>query len=590
MNQRNANPFVRRMKKGFTGWRSWSSETLQHAASLDRPVCLYLINNGSRWSHLMEDNFEEPEIIRMLSNDFVPVLADSDDVPHLALAARAMAQIMLGRAGWPLFLFMTPEKKPVFACSYLPKQSEIPENPGLLEVLRRIKWLWLMKRPQISEASASYGAQLEEALLPYTAPLEDGLETRAAGQLLAEMDLQNGGWGTAPKFPQASKLLLCSYLGQKNEKLRAHFGRSLAALFREGLYDHLNAGFHDYCYDQEWHIPCLGKHLGQNAAVLAVFLEGLKKTSNPIYREVVKSSVGLLMRTLSDENGLLCSGDDIYDMDAVSRCYLWKKDEIDALLCEGSEAFCRAYSVTSEGNYIDPLTQKKTGGNIFRLSAMSRNDEKVHGRQEELKNALKILQECHSRRRGPTKEARVSVRANACFAAVLAQASVVLGYEEYQKQAGGLMKNLLTLAVSQDDLCHMLYDGIRDGEGGLKDYASCVWANLEIYWASGSSVWLEEAKKWSTRADELFGASGAMRLVREGTLEILPAWDAADGFLPSGNGMMVNNLLDLYCATGDKRWLTRAQSIVDAFGGALNKYPASCASLTLGALRLKDCK
>lgn len=588
MSRKSANPVVRRMGEGSVEWKPWDAETLRRAASLDRPLCLCLINNGSRWSHMMKANFEEPEIIRMLNNDFIPVLADSDDVPHLALAARAMAQIMLGHAGWPLFIFMTPGKKPIFACSYLPKQSEIPENPGLLEVLRRIKWLWLMKRPQIDEASASYGAQLEEALSPYTAPLQEGLEARATEQLLAEMDLHNGGWGTAPKFPQAPKLLLCSYLGRKNEKLRVHFDRSLAALFREGLYDHLDAGFHDYCCDREWQIPYLGKHLAQNAAVLNVFVEALREAPNPIYRRVVEDSVALLRRTLSEENGLLCSGDDVRDMGGIDRYYLWSKDEIDGLLHENSDAFCRAYGVTSEGNYSDPLTQKKTGENVLRLSAMPESDERALELWEKTESALRILRECRSRRKSPEKEARISVKANACFAAVLAQASDVLGRKEYQAQAEEIMKRLSTVAVSRNDLCHMLYDGLRDGEGGLEDYASFIWASLKVYRASGSASWLEAAEKWSARADELFGARGAMRLVREGTLEILPAWDAGDDFLPSGNGMMVNNLLELYRATADERWLTRARSIVDAFGGALNEYPAACASLTLGALRLED--
>ena len=588
MNRRSVNPFARRMGEGSVGWRQWNAETLRRAASLDRPLCLCLINNGSRWSHMMKANFEEPEIIGMLNNDFIPVLADSDDVPHLALAARAMAQIMLGHAGWPLFIFMTPEKKPIFACSYLPKQSEIPESPGLLEVLRRIKWLWLMKRPQIDEASASYGAQLEEALSPYTAPLEEGLEARAAGQLLAEMDLQNGGWGTAPKFPQAPKLLLCSYLGRKSEKLRAHFDRSLAALFREGLYDHLDAGFHDYCCDQKGQIPYLGNHLAQNAAVLDVFVEALRKAPNPVYREVVEGSIVLLRRTLSEENGLLCSGDDVRDMSAIDRYYLWSKDEIDGLLHENSAVFCRLYGITSEGNYSDPLTQKKTGENVLRLSAMPESGEHAPELWEKIENARRILRECRSRRKVPEKEARISVKANACFAAVLAQASGVLGRKEYQEQAEEIMKSLSAAAVSRDDLCHTLYDGVRDGEGGLEDYASFIWASLKLYQASGSASWLGAAETWSARADELFGACGAMRLVREGTLEILPAWDAGDGFLPSGNGMMANNLLELYRATIDERWLTRAQSIVDAFGGALNEYPAACASLTLGALKLEN--
>lgn len=588
MSRRSANPFVGRRREESVGWRPWNAETLRRAASLDRPLCLCLINNGSRWSHMMKANFEEPEIIGMLNNDFIPVLADSDDVPHLALAARAMAQIMLGRAGWPLFIFMTPGKKPIFACSYLPKQSETPENPGLLEVLRRIKWLWLMKRPQIDEASASYGAQLEEALSPYTAPLQEGLEARAVEQLLEEMDLQNGGWGTAPKFPQAPKLLLCSYLGRKNETLRAHFDRSLAALFGEGLYDHLAAGFHDYCCDRQWQIPYLGKHLAQNAAVLDVFVEALKEAPNPVYREVVEDSIALLRRTLSEENGLLCSGDDVRDMDTIDRYYLWSKDEIDGLLREDSDAFCRVYGVTFEGNYSDPLTQKKTGRNVLRLAAMPGSDENTFGIWEKNESARRILRERRSRRKSPEKDMRISVRANACFAAVLAQASDVLERKEYQVQAEEIMKTLSTAAVSRNDLCHTLSGGLGDGEGGLEDYASFIWASLNLYRASGSASWLEAAETWSARADELFGIRGAMRLVREGTLEILPVWDAGDDFLPSGNGMMVNNLLELYRATADERWLTRAQSIVDAFGGALNEYPAACASLTLGALRLKD--
>lgn len=588
MNWESANPFVKRMGEGSVDWREWNAETLRQAASLDRPVCLCLINNGSRWSHMMKANFEEPEIIRMLNDDFIPVLADSDDAPHLALAARAMAQIMLGHAGWPLFIFMTPGKKPIFACSYLPQQSESPENPGLLEVLRRIKWLWLMKRPQIDEAAASYGAQLEEALSPYTAPLEEGLEARAVEQLLAEMDLKNGGWGAAPKFPQAPKLLLCSSLGRKNEKLRSHFDRSLAALFSAGLYDHLDAGFHDYCCDRAWRIPYLGKHLAQNAAVLSVFVEALGEGQNAVYREVVESSIALLRSTLGEENGLLCTGDDVRDMGTIDRYYLWSKEEIDGLLHEESEAFCRVYGVTSEGNYSDPLTQEKTGKNVLCLSAMPESDENALEFWKKIENARQILLECRSRRESPKKEARISVRGNACFAAVLAQASNILGRKEYQEQAEEIVKSLLTAAVSQDDLCHTLYGGLRDGEGVLEDYASFIWASLKVYQASGSAAWLETAEKWSARTDELFGARGAMRLVREGTLEVLPIWDAGDDFLPSGNGLMVNNLLELYRATADKRWLTRAQSIVDAFGGALNEYPAACASLTLGALRLKE--
>ena len=136
----------------------------------------------------MKENFDEPEIVKMLNNDFIPVLCDTSAAPHLTLAAKAMAQIMLGHAGWPLFLFMTPQREPIFASSYMPKQSADSRVPGLLDVLRRIKWLWLMKRPQINEAAKSYAVQMKEALSPYTAPVQSNLASRASSQLMEEAD------------------------------------------------------------------------------------------------------------------------------------------------------------------------------------------------------------------------------------------------------------------------------------------------------------------------------------------------------------------------------------------------------------------
>ena len=146
-------PLLRWMAEGPIEWKRWNTETLKRAGEIDRPLCVCVVSSTSRWSYAMKENFDEPEIVKMLNNDFIPVLCDTSAAPHLTLAAKAMAQIMLGHAGWPLFLFMTPQREPIFASSYMPKQSADSRVPGLLDVLRRIKWLWLMKRPQINEAA-----------------------------------------------------------------------------------------------------------------------------------------------------------------------------------------------------------------------------------------------------------------------------------------------------------------------------------------------------------------------------------------------------------------------------------------------------
>ncbi len=585
------NPFLRRMGEGPIEWKVWDDETIKRAEALDRPVCLCLINSASRWSGAMEANFDEPEIIRMLNNDFVPVLADSADVPHLTLAARALAQIMLGHAGWPLFVFMSPQKKPFFASAYMPQSCEDSRTPGLLQVLRRIKWLWLMKRPQIDAAADSCAAQLAQVLLPYTAPLEANIAGRAASQLLEDADAKNGGFGGAPKFPQAPKLLLAAALcelGAEKEKLRVLLEKSLTAMFAGGLYDHLDGGFHDYCGDGEWQQPYLGKHLGPNCAILDAYLEGYRLFGNPLYRHVVEKSAASLAACFDCGDGLLYSGEDVHDSQTVDSYYLWRFGELKDALGGDAENFCGAHGAIPEGNYRDPLTRLETGKNILTPSGLpvgAAEDEETSARRaDDFARKREKLRVIRAARQIPELEKRVSTRENASFAAVLAKASRLFEQPEYLERSGKIMKTLLNY---DENLPHFLYGGAPDGTVVLDDAAAAACACVELYKSTGAAEWLESAKGWCKKADNLFGETDAMRLVAEGTCEILPAWDAGDDYYPSGSGLMANCLVSLGEITGDSRWKERAEKIVRAFGGALNEYPAACAALTIAALRLQ---
>lgn len=590
--QESQNPFVRRMGAGCVAWKLWNRETLQEAADQDKPICLCVTNNGSRWSHAMKTTFEDLEAAKLLNEDYIPVLTDHEDVPHLSLAARALAQIMLGHAGWPLMVFMTPERKPFFASAYMPLQSKDPRVPGLLDVLRRVKWLWLMKRPQVNETAESYSSQLAAALSPYTAPLRGGLGERAEEQLLSTSDAQFGGFGDTPKFIQAPKLALAAWLCGDSGRLREFLDTSLSALASGAIYDHLSGGFHDYCYDRRWSQPCLGRHAAQSVAGLWAFVEGFEIFQSPAYWHVADDTIWSLIFGFDRGDGLLNGGDDVHDAAAVDGYYLWTREEIEKILGDRAEAFCQAYGVTSQGNFIDTLTGKPSGKNALRLTGLSDMDDRS-GRDmteiwDELSEGRAKLASARLDRPRPAVEERVSVRANACFAAVLARAARLMDRPVYLEQAEKVLRAVLRCAVDEKGaLCHTLYGESRGGEATLDDVASLVWAFLELLKTTGSPEWLAGACAWSETADELFGAEGAMRLVRADALEVLPAWDAGDDHLPSGNGMMVNNLVTLYLQTGEERWKDRAQSIVDAFGGALNEYPAACASLLIGALRLE---
>ena len=573
-----ANPLLRAMAQGPIEWRYWNAATLERAQKLDRPLCVCVVNATSRWSYAMKDNFDDKEIVALLNNDYIPVLCDASASPHVTQAARAMAQIMLGHAGWPLFLFLTPLREPIFASAYMPRQSASTKTPGLLEVLRRIKWLWLMKRPQINEAAASYAVQMREALSPCSAPMEKDLLHRTAAQLKSEADADYGGWGERPKFPQAPKMALSAWLCRhmpEDEKMRGHLRRTLSALCLGGLHDPLEGGFHDYCRDREWIWPYLGKHVGQNAALCLALMECLQTLGEEsVAGSVFDESINFILRRFDRGDGLLCAGESLSDVRLLDRYYLWDKAEADAAL--GQDSSC--LGMTKEGNYLDPLTGRQTGLNLPFFGGAAKN----------IAAWAKPLAEAREERLLPPLEERVRLLDNAMIAALSARAARKMGEPEWLAVALRIIGRIENCFILDGTPANALYGDTRGGDATLEDMSSLVWAYLELFRATDDSKWLDTARKWTERCGELFGAEGALSLAASSDHELLPAWDAGDDFMFSGAGIMLNNLVTLLKLTGDNAWKKRAESLISAFGGALNEYPASCAGLTLGVLRLES--
>ena len=571
-----ANPLLRTMADGPIEWRHWNAATLERARELDRPLCVCVVSAQSRWSYAMKENFDDAEIVSLLNKDYIPVLCDASAVPHVTQAARAMAQIMLGHTGWPLFLFLTPALEPIFASAYMPRQNASSETPGLLDVLRRIKWLWLMKRPQINEAAASYAVQMKEALSPRTAPIEVDLAHRAAAQLESEADENYGGWGEQPKFPQAPKMALTAWLCRHDladEKTRKHLRRTLAALCLGGLYDPLEGGFHDYCRDCEWGWPYLGKHVGNNAAILLALLECWQMFGEGSGADsVFTKTLDFVLKRFDRGDGLLRAGESLSNTCALDRFYLWEKAEADTAL--GQDSSC--LGMTKEGNYLDPLTGKETGLNLPQFFSAA----------EQSAEFASLLAKARSARILPPLDDRICTRDNALIAAISARASRKMNVPEWLEAAERIVAQIENCMVSDGELANALYGDVRGGAATLDDVSSLIWAYLELYQATNDAKWLDSARLWTKKSGDLFGAEGALSLAASSDHELLPAWDAGDDFMFSGVGVMLNNYVTLLKLTGESVWKERAESLIAAFGGALNDYPTVCAGLTLGALRL----
>lgn len=580
------NPFLAHFASGKIKWNLWGESVLKRSAEIDKPLCIFVHNNENRWSHAMRDNLKNDEIVKLLNEDFVPVLADCYDEPQLTLAARAMSHIMLGHAGWPLILFLTPDKRPIFASAYLPMQCEDPKTPGLLEVLRRIKWLWLMKKSQIEAASNSFCVQLRKALLPYKGKLNAGLAARTSSTLCVEADFENGGFGKAPKFPYPGKLLLCLSLvenGLDDGRIEPFIKKSLDAYFYSALYDHIGGGFFDYCKDVKLHQPYLGKHLALNAGMLSLYGRAYEHFKEPLYKFVFEDTLHA-MHTYRRDDGLFLSGDDVHEEEAVENYYLCSNRNILSIPESDAQKFFNSFEIVVGGNYSNPMTGNPTKKHILYFPSEDKGKN-----WKDVQDICSKLHQTRLKKERPPVENCVRVSENAYLAGVLARESKVMDEVGYLETALEIVNRLLRLENAKG-FCHSVYGSELDGKATIEDMAALAFACTEIYAVMKEKRWLDCAIEQCRKAQKLFGESGAMRAVSEGVLDIVPAYEDADYILSSGNGLFANVFTSIFELTGERTWLDKASSIINAFGGSLNEFSTTCSALTAAALRVDKFK
>ncbi len=562
-------------------WRRWGQEALDEAQRLDKPLFLSIRHGGSYWSWAMEESFRDPRVAKLLNRDFVPVQEDQAEMTHLALASRALCQIMGGRDGWPLNVFMTFDRRPFFAGSYMPLESADSRMPGLLEVLLRVKWLWLMKRDTLERAASSYQSQLAQALQAAEGPLKDPdqLRAQALADLMESSDSQWGGFDQGPKFPQVPRLLLLARLSQ-DHRARDLLDRTLTAMAVGALQDHLEGGFHGYCLDRHWRVPCLGRRLLEQTAIAWAYLEGYRVFESPLYRRAALGCLRAVVDRLG-RDGLLSCGEDLFSSGRDGAdYYLWTRSEILEVLAGEGPWFCRTSGITDQGNFPEVSTGRPSGKNVLWM-------EPTEAPQlERLAASWAALAQRRRTRPNPPQEDRVLTGAVGLFAGVAARAARTLGEPQWAQESQRILEALLDQMAQGDQLFHCLSGGIRRGPANLEDYSALAWGCLELFQVTEVPRWLDLGAQWTQRAQEIFGSGGALVLMPSGTLELAPCWDGGDGLVPSGNAMAVQNLLALHRLTGQRHWLQKAREILESFGAALASYPSAYSGLVLGALDL----
>ena len=340
-------PYLLQHQDNPVAWLPWGSRAFDAARTGDKPVFLSIGYSTCHWCHVMaHESFEDPAVAEALNRNFISIKVDREERPDIDAVYMAACVAMTGSGGWPLTVLMTPDQKPFWTGTYLPKEA-------LLSLLEQVAHLWHRDRPRLYTVGEEWAAHLqaEQAGRPGT-PQRD-LVTQAAAQYRQAFDPVWGGFGQAPKFPTAHNLLfLMRYARCSGDSGAMQMAlQTLDAMYRGGLFDHVGGGFSRYSTDRHWLVPHFEKMLYDNALLIFSYAEAFQYTRRPLYQTVACRAAEYVLRELEAPTGGFFCGQDA-DSDGVEgKYYVFTPAELRSVLGEDAEPFCRWYGITARGNF-----------------------------------------------------------------------------------------------------------------------------------------------------------------------------------------------------------------------------------------------
>ena len=571
-------PYLLQHKDNPVDWYPWSDEAFDKARSEDRPVFLSIGYSTCHWCHVMEhESFEDAEVAALMNEAFVAIKVDREERPDVDGVYMTACQMMTGQGGWPLTVFMTPDKKPFHVATYIPRSSRFG-RVGMLELIPRIKQAWQERREEVMKAAENVAASLRSATV-HTAGGEPDASVLAAAyaSLRDRFDSVHGGFGSAPKFPSPHNLLflLRYWKHADTDEALEMVERTLDHMRRGGIYDHVGFGFHRYSTDRSWLVPHFEKMMYDQAMLAAACIETWQATGRTLFRRTTEEIFEYALRDMQAESGAFYSAEDADSERREGLFYLWTIPQVHELLSEEDAAYAiETFHFDHEGNFTDEATGLKSGENIPHLQ---QSLEEV-GDPERLVRIRETLFEARERRVRPGRDDKILTDWNGLMIAALAKASAAFEEESYLREARRAAEFLLNvMRGGSGRLLHRYRSGEAAVEAMLDDYAYLIWGLIELYeagfevrflraavtlqWDQIDHFWDEEEGGYFFTAHDAEGL-----LMRQKELH--------DGALPSGNAVSVLNMLRLARLTGDTELERRAARVFTAASGGLERMPA----------------
>ncbi len=571
-------PYLLQHAHNPVDWYPWGPEALERARRENKPILLSIGYSSCHWCHVMErESFEDPDIARLMNEDFVCIKVDREERPDLDSIYMTAVQAMTGQGGWPMTVFLTPDGKPFYGGTYFPPQDRqgIPGFPRVLQVISRV---YRENYSDVLTASEQVLQRVRQvtASMRSLDPLTADILHQAYRGMAGLFDEQHGGLGDRPKFPQPMtwEFLLRYYLRSREQPALEMVELTLERMAYGGIYDQVGGGFHRYSTDAAWLVPHFEKMLYDNALLARLYLHAYQVTGRPLYRRIVEETLEYVLREMTDASGGFYSAQDADSEGEEGKFFLWTPQEISGVLGQADgEVVARYYGVTEQGNF--------EGRNILHVA---RDAEEVAAElgipREELARVIARsrprLLEARGQRVHPGRDEKVLTAWNALMLRAFAEASVVLGRPEYaqvaSRNAGFILDNL-----RQDGRLLRTYkDGRATITGYLEDYAFLVDALLTLHEATFGSLWLQEAIALGRQMVELFWDEMSGQFYDTGRdheqLVVRPR-DISDNATPAGSSMAADVLLRLAIVTGDSDLQRRAVTSLRSARELMARFP-----------------
>lgn len=587
-------PYLLQHVNNPVDWHPWGDEAFNKAMKEDKPIFLSIGYSTCHWCHVMaHESFEDSEVAALMNDVFVSIKVDREERPDIDKLYMEVCQMVTGSGGWPLTIIMSPDRKPFFAATYLPKSS-LGGRIGMLELIPRVKELWENNRSALTEDAEKISTGLKKmSAVGQGKELGEAEISTAVRQFNSIFDSRHGGFGHAPKFPTPHNLLfLLRYWKQTgDEKALQIVEKTLVAMRMGGVYDHVGFGFHRYSTDQEWLLPHFEKMLYDQALLAMAYIEAYQATSKEFYADVAKEIFAYVLREMTAPEGAFYSAEDADSEGEEGKFYVWTDKEIIEILGDKeARLFMDVFSIDPEGNFRDEASGRQTGTNILHLRKTIESraevlDISVESLRKQLEESREKLFAYREKRVRPGKDDKILTDWNGLMISAFAKGAQAFDEPALMEAAERATEFVLSEMKDTDGrLLHRYREGQAAIPAYLDDYAFMVMALLDLYETTFDVEHLKAALDMNSFLIKHFWDEngGGLYFTTDDADELLVrSKEIYDGAVPSGNSVAALNLMRLAHMTGDSALEEKAIEIGKAFSKQIQSAPAAHAFIMM---------